>query len=187
MVKSALKYLSLEEFLALANGDVTYEFINGTAVPKVSPKFFHATVQRTLLILLDLWCQNRGRVEPEWAITLKRNNEDWMPVPDLTYVSYSRLPADWLLDEPCPVNPELAIEIISPGQTFGEMTEKATDYLNAGVSRVWIVDTQSRSITVFSPASLPVTYRNNLVITEKLLPELEITANAVFQRAGLSG
>jgi hypothetical protein len=50
-----------------------------------------------------------------------------------------------------------------------------------------IVDTQSRSITVFSPASLPVTYRNDLVITDKLLPELEITANAVFQRAGLSG
>ncbi|WP_277878045.1 Uma2 family endonuclease [Leptolyngbya sp. FACHB-261] len=45
-----------------------------------------------------------------------------------------------MADEACPIAPELVIEIISPGQTFGEMTQKATDYLSAGVLRVWIVD-----------------------------------------------
>ncbi len=55
-----------------------------------------------------------------------------MPVPDLLYVSYERLSRDWNEDEPCPVPPELVIEIISPGQSFGEMTEKATDYLTLG-------------------------------------------------------
>ncbi len=187
--------LTLEEFLALPQGDVTYEFVNGEAVPKykndeMSPKFFHSTIQKTLLILLDQCLQNQGRVEVEWAVklkldNLKLNNQDWLPVPDLTYVSYERLPADWLQDEACPVTPELVIEIISPGQTFGEMTEKATDYLKAGVLRVWVVDTKARTITIFALSSLPVTCRDNQVITDDLLPELSITPHAIFQRAGL--
>ncbi len=41
-------------------------------------------------------------------------------------------------------------------------------------------------VTVFGPSSLPITYRGNQVITEQLLPELEITPNAIFQRAGLN-
>ncbi len=34
--------LTLQEFLALPQGDVTYEFVDGLAVPKVSPKEFHS-------------------------------------------------------------------------------------------------------------------------------------------------
>ena len=196
--------LTLEEFLALPSGDVTYEFVNGEAVPKYSydemsavattggtpatrcsPKFFHSTIQKALLILLDQCLQNQGRVEVEWAVKLKLDHQDWVPVPDLTYVSYNLLSADWLEDEACPVTPELVIEIISPGQTFGEMTEKATDYLKAGILWVWVVDTKARTITVFAPSSLPVTYRENQVISDEKLPGLEITPNAVFQRAGL--
>ena len=46
------------------------------------------------------------------------------------------------------------IEIISPGQTFGDMIEKATYYLQAGVSLVWVVDTISQAITVGSISPL---------------------------------
>jgi Uma2 family endonuclease len=184
------KRLTLEEFLALPEGDVTYEFVNGEAIPKykdeeMSPKFFHSRFQKTLLILLDQCLQNKGRVEVEWAVKLKINNQDWLPVADLTYISYNLLAADWLQDEACPVPPELVIEIISPGQTFGEMVQKATDYLEAGVSRVWVVDTRARTITIFTPDQVPITYRDNQLISDNLLPGLEITPNEVFQRAGL--
>ena len=45
MVKSQSQ-LTLEEFLALPDDDVAYELIDGQAVPKMSPKFFHSTVQK---------------------------------------------------------------------------------------------------------------------------------------------
>lgn len=183
MVQTTRK-LILEEFLALPASDVTYELVEGQVVPKMSPKRFHAGVQKALLILMDAGF-HRGHFYPEWAVILKRNNQDWVPVPDLTYVSYDRLPADWMLDEACPVAPELVIEIISPSQTFGDLTEKATDYLAAGVSRVWIVDAQARSITVFLPESLPKTYRGNIPITNPLLSGSELTPQQIFQQAGL--
>ncbi|MEK0189711.1 Uma2 family endonuclease, partial [Microcoleus anatoxicus PTRS2] len=37
--------LTLEDFLALPDGDVYYEFVDGQAVPKVSPKIFHSSLQ----------------------------------------------------------------------------------------------------------------------------------------------
>ena len=177
--------LTLEEFLALPENDVAYELIDGQAVPKVSPKFFHSTVQKALLILLDQWSEGRGRVEPEWAVILKRQGKDWVPTPDLTYISYERLPADWMKDEACPIACELAIEIISPGQTFGELTAKATDYLAAGVLRVWIVDTQARSITLFYPDAPPQTRTGAMSLADPILPELQLTPEQVFQKAGL--
>lgn len=191
MVQSSNQRLTLEEFLALLEGDIRYEFVNGEAVPKykdnqMSPKFFHSSTTGALFLLLSAWTQAKGRVVIEWAIKLTRNQQDWIPVPDLTYISYNRLPADWLLDEACPVAPELVIEIISPGQTFGEIAEKATDYLKAGVYRVWVVDTKARTVTVFAPSSLPITYRSHQIITDDLLPQLEITPHAIFQRAGLN-
>jgi Uma2 family endonuclease len=92
-----------------------------------------------------------------------------------------------MLDEACPTAPELVIEIISPGQSFGDLAEKATDYLKAGVSRVWVIDSQARSITVFYPDAPPQTYRGTVPITDTLLPGLQLTAQQVFQQAGLPG
>ncbi|MEA5616382.1 Uma2 family endonuclease [Cronbergia sp. UHCC 0137] len=182
--------LTLEEFFALPESDTTYEFVDGEAVPKykndqTSPKFFHGSTTGALFILLSTWAQEKGRVVVEWGIKLTRNQENWIPIPDLTYVSYNRLSADWLKDEACPVIPELVIEIISPGQSFGDMIEKATCYLQAGILLVWIVDTISQTITVFTPSSLPVTFRENQIISHETLPELEITPHTIFQRAGL--
>ncbi len=181
----ATKKLTVEEFFALPATDVAQEFIEGQAVTKISPKRFHAGVQKALLILMDVWAKNRGYLYPEWAVRLKRNSEDWIPVPDITYISGDRLAVNWLEDEACPVAPELVIEIISPGQTFGALSQKATDYLTAGVLRVWLVDSQERSITVFYPDAPPRTYTKSSLISDSMLEGLELTPQQVFQQAGL--
>jgi Uma2 family endonuclease len=177
--------LTLEEFLALPESDVTYELVDGQAIPKMSPKRFHSRLTVALCTLLTQWCQERGEIGIEWAITLKRNNRDWVPVPDLLYISYTRLPLDRVLDEACPVPPELVIEIISPDQTFGDLSEKAIDYLNAGVSRVWIVDPKARSITIFYPDAPPQTKRGDAPLTDSILEGLQLTAEQIFQQAKL--
>ena len=177
--------LTLEEFLALPEGDITYELVEGEAIPKMSPKRFHSRLAITLCILLEHWSKNRGEIGMEWAVTLKRNEQNWVPVPDLLYISYERLPQERFEDEACPFPPELVIEIISPGQSFGNLSEKATDYLNAGIARVWIVDAQAKSITIFYPDAPPQTKRGQDNLTDEMLPELTITVEQVFRQAGL--
>jgi Uma2 family endonuclease len=180
MMQVTKKQLTLQDFLALPASDSAYELVNGEAIPKMSPKYFHSQTQRRLLLLFDPWCQGKGRICPEWAIVLQRQGIDWCPVPDLTYISYDRLSADWHEDSACPVPPELVIEIISPDQTFGEMSKKATDYLEAGILRVWVVDPRARSITVFYPDSPPRTYTRSAVVVDPLFDGLEVIPDRVF-------
>ena len=185
MVQTPTKRLTLEEFLKLPEGDITYELVDGEAIPKMSPKRFHSRLAVTFCLLLENWSKNKGEVGLEWAVTLKRNGENWVPVPDLLYISYDKLPRERFEDEACPFPPELVIEIISPGQSFGDLSEKATDYLKAGVARVWIVDSQAKSITIFYPSAPPQTKRGKDSLKDNVLPELEITVEQVFTQAGL--
>ncbi|UZQ55109.1 Uma2 family endonuclease [Trichothermofontia sichuanensis B231] len=184
-IASPTQPLTLAEYLALPEGETGYELIDGQIIAKMSPKRFHSRTQKTLLYILDNWCQERGEVGIEWAVTLTRREQDWVPIPDLLYVSCDRLPRDCLEDGPCPVPPELAIEIISPDQNFGTILEKVMNYLAAGVLRVWVVDPRAKSITVFYPDAPPQTFTGERVLTDEVLPDLQLTAQQVFQQAGL--
>ena len=173
--------ISLEEFIR--RPEDRCELVEGNLKAKVSPKFRHAKTQGRLYRLLDEWCETEqmGQVLPEWGVLLTRQDQDWVPIPDLTYVSYQRLSSEWEEDMPCPVVPELVIEIISPSQTFGELTEKAEDYLKAGIDRVWVVDPQARSVTVFSKEGNFETLRNNNLLTDPLLPNLNLGIAELFK------
>ncbi|MBH8562152.1 Uma2 family endonuclease [Nostoc sp. CENA67] len=177
--------LTLKEFLALPEGDITYELVDGKAKPKMAPKRFHSRLTGAIYIILTPWAKNHGEVGIEWAVTLKRKGRDWVPVPDLFFVSYSRLNSDVIEDEPCPIPPDLAIEIISPDQTFGEMSAKATDYLDAGVMRVWVVDAKAKTITIFYPDARPQTKIGEDSLEDSLFEGLQITPDQIFQQAGI--
>ncbi|WP_375507351.1 Uma2 family endonuclease [uncultured Nostoc sp.] len=204
MILQAKNQLTLQEFLNLSpgEGDITYELVDGQAIPKMSPKFFHAKLTRVLLNLIEQSREGKGEVCPEWAVALTRRGRDWMPIPDILYISNERLPVNWDEDEACPVPPDLVIEIISPfgfessqstetaktatlspGQTFGQMAAKAKDYLDAKVLRVWVVDSKARSITVFYPDAAPQTYMGEELLKDSLFEGLEFTVEQVFQKA----
>ncbi|MEH1837222.1 MAG: Uma2 family endonuclease [Nostoc sp.] len=185
MILQAKNQLTLQEFLNLppGEGDITYELFDGQAIPKMSPKFFHAKLTRVLLNLIEQSCEGKGEVCPEWAVALTRRGQDWMPIPDILYISYERLPANWDENEACPVPPDLVIEIISPGQTFGQMAAKAKDYLDVKVLRVWVLDSKARSITVFYPDAAPQTYMGEELLKDSLFIGLEFTVEQVFQKA----
>ncbi|HYW18688.1 MAG TPA: Uma2 family endonuclease [Nodularia sp. (in: cyanobacteria)] len=177
--------LTLKEYLALPFGDITYELIDGEAKPKMASKRFHSRITGAIVSFLTQWAQNRGEVGINWAVTLKRQNKDWVPVPDLLYVSYSRLCSEVIEDEPCPIPPDLAIEIISPDQSFGQMSAKATDYLDAGVMEVWVVDARAKTVTIFYPDNRPQTKTGEDSLEDSLLEGLQITPQQIFQQAGI--
>jgi Uma2 family endonuclease len=181
----ARQKLTLEEFLCLPECDESFELVDGEVVLKMSPKFFHSRLTSVFWSELSSWSSGIGQVAIEWSVVLKRRGQDWVPVPDLLYVSYDRLAADWREDSPCPVLPELAIEIVSPEQTFNQIVQKATDYLSAGLDRVWVVYPPMRSITVFYPDRPPETYQGDRLLTDEIFSNLAVTAEQFFVKAGI--
>jgi len=185
MILQAKNQLTLQQFLNLSpvEGDITHELVDGQAIPKMSPKKFHSKLTRALLNLIEQYCDGKGEVCPELAVALTRRGRDWMPIPDILYISNERLPPDWDQEGICTVPPDLVIEIISPGQTFGQMAAKAKDYLDAKVLRVWVLDSKARSITVFYPDAAPQTYMGEELLQDSLFEGLEFTVEQVFQKA----
>ena len=177
--------LTLEEFLKLPDIDESYELVEGEAIKKMSPKFFHSRLTASFWSELSSWANNSGQVAIEWSVILKRRGKDWVPVPDLLYVSHDRLAADWREDTPCPVLPELVIEIISTDQTFNQLAQKAMDYLSTGVDRVWVIYPPMRSLTVFFADRPPETYRGDRLLTDELFPNLAVTSEQFFMKAGI--
>ena len=184
VVHSAQTQISLEDFLASPEASDRHELIDGQIIPKLAPKRFHSKTQRALLKILEDWGKGKGEIGVEWAVQLTRNGRPWVPVPNVSFIYRDRLPNDE--DVACPVPVDLAVEIISPDQTFGAMAEKATDYIAAGVIRVWIVDPTAKTITVFEPNTLPVTYRDDRPLIDAHLPTLALTSRALFELAGLA-
>ncbi|MGK7929911.1 MAG: Uma2 family endonuclease [Microcystaceae cyanobacterium] len=179
------KKLTLGEFLSSPLSNENYEYFDGKLIKKMSPKLSHSRVTLALSSLLDDWNQGKGEVGIEWCVSLKRKGKDWCPIPDLLYISHEKLGEIELDDDACPIPPELAIEIISPEQSFSNLIEKAEAYLKAGVDRVWLIDTKAKKITVFYPDSPPQTQQDEDSLTDDLLPDLNLTPLQIFQKARL--
>jgi Uma2 family endonuclease len=74
-------------------------------------------------------------------------------IPDVSYVSWSKLPGRRVPREPIPeLVPDLAIEVISKHNTEREMSRKLREYFDAGVRSVWYVYPSTRTIRVFHSA-----------------------------------
>jgi Uma2 family endonuclease len=66
-------------------------------------------------------------------------------IPDVCFISRDRFPGGKIPDVPIPrLVPDLAVEILSEGNTPGEMQRKLRDYFAAGVRLVWYIDLRSR-------------------------------------------
>jgi Uma2 family endonuclease len=75
-------------------------------------------------------------------------------LPDVLFVRWEKLPDRCYPDEPIPdLAPDLAVEVLSEGNTPGEMERKRREYFLAGTSLVWLVDPKTRGVTVFTPTN----------------------------------
>lgn len=72
-------------------------------------------------------------------------------IPDVAFIAWERLPGRRLPSEPIPdVAPNLAVEVLSPGNTPGEMARKRREYFTAGVRLGWLVDPRTRTVAVYT-------------------------------------
>ena len=76
--------------------------------------------------------------------------------PDLAFVAYDR----WARDRQVPDGaawdgvPNLAIEVVSPSKTYGEIATKRSDYFAAGVEAVWVVIPETSEVQMWESPRL---------------------------------
>jgi Uma2 family endonuclease len=128
------------------------EWILGRAVQKVSPRQTHAAIQALLAGALSRWAMEAGlgTVGTEWEFRVTPPGEITRPlVPDIAFLSFSRLGYDEQEAQQIPyIAPDVAFEIISPGDQRSHLLEKIRVYLAAGARAVVILDPKHKSLMV---------------------------------------
>ncbi|MGH7748028.1 MAG: Uma2 family endonuclease [Candidatus Dormibacteria bacterium] len=126
------------------------EWVRGRALQKVSPKRRHARLQGALFLVLARWAAERGEIGIEWRFRLQPAGEVRRPlVPDLSFVTFERLQGLVGEDlEAPPIAPDVAIEILSPGDRRADVTHKIGVYLACGTALVLVVDPRDRSVVL---------------------------------------
>ncbi len=105
-------------------------------------------------------------------------------IPDVAFIGWEKLPDRCYPDEPVPdLVPDLAIEVLSEGNTPGEMALKRRQYFLAGVSLVWQVDPERRSVWVYtSPDEGSVWTEADTLDGGQVLPGLALPVARIFER-----
>jgi Uma2 family endonuclease len=102
-------------------------------------------------------------------------------VPDVSYFSTQRLPGGIHQRPVAPVAPNLAVEVISRGNTAQEMTNKLAEYFAAGVEEVWYVYPERREIQRFSSPQERVDFQSPAQMPSLILPGLIVDLDDLFR------
>ncbi|HEX8524390.1 MAG TPA: Uma2 family endonuclease [Tepidisphaeraceae bacterium] len=76
--------------------------------------------------------------------------------PDVSFIRTGRLPGERLPTGYTRIPPDLAVEVLSPGDLAYEVDEKIEEYLSAGVQLIWIVSPLTKTIRIHRPATSPL-------------------------------
>jgi Uma2 family endonuclease len=124
------------------------EWIRGRALQKVSGQRDHSMLQGALVARLGPWARGRGEVGPEWRFRIAPPEGPIRPlVPDIAFVRSERLAHLSYEEIQIPLlAPDVAFEILSPGDRRPDLDDKINVLLDAGTVLVVVVDPRARRV-----------------------------------------
>ena len=164
-----------EDLLRLEKDEGLFELVDGKLVEK--PMSFLANRTASLIIrrLGDFAEKTHaGEVVPEQTFQCFAHEPGRVRIPDVAFVAAAR--AAEIPDEGhARIAPDIAIEVISPGNKMYEFEEKLLDYQKAGIKLVWEVNPKFRFIRVHRLQVAPERLEEADILTgEPVLPGFSI-------------
>jgi Uma2 family endonuclease len=141
-----------EDLLAMPDGK-NYELVNGRLVER-NMGAESSEVGGNLYFQLRLYSREHdlGRVWPaDNGFQCFPHAPGLVRRPDVSFVKKGRLPGGVSPKGWVRIPPDLAVEVVSPNDTVGELEEKLDDYREAGVPLVWVIYPDQRKARVFRP------------------------------------
>jgi len=173
--------MTLEEFLELPDEEVALEFADGRVTQKVPPQGRHARLQPWICELI-----NRQTTPDKLAVALSELRATFAGmsrVPDIAVYRWQRIPVGpgGKIADDFRVPPDIAIEIVSPGQSVNAMVARCLRFVQNGVQAALLVDPKDESIVVFRPGAAPVGLSaSDRVDLGDIVPGLTLSVSEIF-------
>lgn len=106
-------------------------------------------------------------------------------MPDVSFILWDKIPGGEFPEDPIAgLAPDLAVEVLSTGNTKREMDRKVREYFEAGTQLVWLIDPKSRTVDVYTSPIEPRRLRNGQTLTgEPVLPGFKLPLRQLFARS----
>lgn len=139
--------LTYEDYLKSPEIKQRYDIIDGEMIMAPSPNLRHQQVLGELFMQVHQFVSEHGSGETLFApldVVVQREPLR-IRQPDLLFVSNERAN---ILGQIVEGAPDLVVEVLSPGNTRGEMESKLADYARLGVKECWLVSPEARTVEV---------------------------------------
>jgi Uma2 family endonuclease len=149
-----------------------FELVDGEVRELPGAGALHGLMVALLYELINTLARGRdlGLALPDGVGYLLRRDPDLIRIPDVSCVSWGRVPPEGVPERYWELAPDLAVEIVSPHDRASDPHDRAREYLEAGALLVWVLWPSSRAITMHEPGGL----------ARELGPEDELTGGDVL-------
>lgn len=178
------RLMTVEELAHLPDNGARYELARGELIEMAPPGGEHGSIAGRLAYLLGVavYPQRSGAVIIETGYVLSRD-PDIVRSPDVSVLLRERIPDSGITRTFIRGAPDLAVEIVSPGDTAVEVADKVQDYLTHGVRLVWVVEPKTQTVTVYRPdgtARLLQAAANHTLDGEGVIPGFSTPVQELF-------
>jgi Uma2 family endonuclease len=148
------KRMNAEEFCDWVhrpeNANKWFELVRGEVMELPPPMKLHGAVAVNVVGLLRAYTieRNKGYVTCNDAGVILERDPDTVRGPDVALYEDAES-FEELHPKYGEVPPRLAVEVLSPNDRADRTLRKITDYLRNGVELVWVVDPETRTVTVY--------------------------------------
>jgi Uma2 family endonuclease len=147
MATTASRPATEADLRAMPDDGYKYELVDGE-IRRMSPaggRHGDAGAQLIALLVAFVKARRLGRVfTPDTGFRLPSGN---VRSPDVSFVATGRFENEKAPIDYIPLAPDLAVEVLSPGDRPRELLDKVGEYLEAGVRLAWVIDPESRTAT----------------------------------------
>jgi Uma2 family endonuclease len=158
-----------------------FELVDGVLVEKVMG-YWESVLAIELAGLLRDFVKPRKLGTLAGEAGMLRLSPGLVRIPDLSYISRARLAHHRRALAPIlPLAPDLAIEVLSEGNTPREMARKVSEYFASGCRLVWLVDPRTRTVAVYTSTAKPIMLTEKQVLTGgDVLPGFRLPLRKLF-------
>ena len=146
------------------------------------PKHGKVCAMIAYLIMEQALKQDLGHVMSNDSFVKTRSGPDTVRGPDVSFYSYDRLPRGEVPEGLLAVAPDLVVEVRSPSDKWTGIFAKVSEYLEAGVRVVVVLDEASTSASVYRADELQHTFHNGDELTvPEVLPGFAVAVRRLFE------
>ncbi len=185
---TAEKLYSVDAFWSLTHhpdhAGKRLELIEGVVVEMAPAGLKHGTIALRLGRMIGDYVdahQLGVTTAAETGYILGKNVEgrDTVRAPDVGFIAADKLQAD-LPDGFAPFAPDLAVEVVSPGDSASDIHERVSDFLRYGTQIVWVVYPKTKSIVVHTVTNAQTLEADDTLDGGDVLPGFSLPLKDIF-------